>query len=659
MNQTLSAYAGAGSLLNIGTAAASEVGTKSTKSGTFPSFVESIKQAEQQQTSPDTVPSESGQRLPSTGESLPAAKATESAGQGAAVSEAVVTSEDMPRGSGGEQTSGQIDKPAEGQLAVNPVLQAAYNQASLTDGRAKDALAEIDRYRKADISVAVDSALRQLSNAKNGSGVELNKPLPAAQQVPVQVLQSSESSLNQGRFFSQQVISGGTQQSADPSVLRAESLAARGGSLTTMVDPRVAGSSIDNAAQLQSTLSDQRVVDKEGARPAVESSDQRLVQAAVQSVDELSKDQLASANGQVSDKAISADATNQGASATAEPSVSIAASNGIGSAQAVDQLAERVAEQVVEQAVEQRAEQATAQKNIVAASGDPAVASAMQSTARSEVERNAQTRGLSEGLEKPVVGIGSRNAAQESASQVINQATNAAVNPPGQQQTMTPGQSFSGVGANMGVNPADPNLTDAARQRIPQSVDDPLAKLAAQSLSSERADGRQESLLTSFSDSLAAAKTLRQASEPVQMVMPQGVRPGMPAWSQAVNDRVMLMSSRNGQFAEIQLDPPELGSLQVKLQVKNEQVSVVFNTPHGSVREALEQSMPRLKEMFEEQGLNLADSSVEDQSSGQQTDGESDDSAGYGGYAAADREDDVSGSEKMQQDSLALVDYYA
>ena len=175
-----------------------------------------------------------------------------------------------------------------------------------------------------------------------------------------------------------------------------------------------------------------------------------------------------------------------------------------------------------------------------------------------------------------------------------------------------------------------------------------------------RSDGRQEALLTSFADSLTAAgKVSRTATEPMQLAVPNGVRPGMPSWGQAVNDRVMLMASKNGQFAEIQLDPPELGSLQVKLQVKNEQVSVVFNTPHGSVREALEQSMPRLREMFAEQGLNLAESSVNDQSEGQQRK-DNDESESGGLYTGgADGSGEESGPDLMQQESLSLVDYYA
>ncbi|WP_417223785.1 flagellar hook-length control protein FliK [Amphritea sp.] len=243
-----------------------------------------------------------------------------------------------------------------------------------------------------------------------------------------------------------------------------------------------------------------------------------------------------------------------------------------------------------------------------------------------------------------------------------NDATQASITPP--QQPVNPL-----TGQVIGQAPAQP---------VGQGVEQPMAQAAgsqgrddlATKMVLDKANGidvgrgvdnkqepRQESSLTSFADSLAAlSKPTRTVQEPLQTSMPQGVKPGMPSWGPAVNDRVMLMASKNGQFAEIQLDPPELGSLQVKLHLKNDQVSVVFNTPHGSVREALEQNMPRLREMFAEQGLNLSESSVEDQSGGQQRD-QSEPGTAFAGYQNDNA--DESRVESVVTESLSLVDYYA
>ena len=80
-------------------------------------------------------------------------------------------------------------------------------------------------------------------------------------------------------------------------------------------------------------------------------------------------------------------------------------------------------------------------------------------------------------------------------------------------------------------------------------------------------------------------------------------------------------------------------------------------SPHASVRDAVEQSVARLREMFEEQGLTLADASVEDQSSQQ---GHGQDGDGQQGRGLASGADSAEGSgEPLEERSLNLVDYYA
>jgi flagellar hook-length control protein FliK len=86
-------------------------------------------------------------------------------------------------------------------------------------------------------------------------------------------------------------------------------------------------------------------------------------------------------------------------------------------------------------------------------------------------------------------------------------------------------------------------------------------------------------------------------------------------WGEAVTEKVMWMSSKGIKEAIIQLDPPELGSLQVKVGVNQDQAQVSFTVQNASVREALDQQSMRLREMFAEDGLNLTDVDVSDQSS--------------------------------------------
>ncbi|MEY4588625.1 MAG: hypothetical protein RL497_701 [Pseudomonadota bacterium] len=65
--------------------------------------------------------------------------------------------------------------------------------------------------------------------------------------------------------------------------------------------------------------------------------------------------------------------------------------------------------------------------------------------------------------------------------------------------------------------------------------------------------------------------------------------------------------------AEIQLDPPELGPITVKIHTHQEQVSVTFIVNNPQVREAMDQTMQRLKDLLQEQGVMLAHSDVNGQ----------------------------------------------
>ena len=86
-----------------------------------------------------------------------------------------------------------------------------------------------------------------------------------------------------------------------------------------------------------------------------------------------------------------------------------------------------------------------------------------------------------------------------------------------------------------------------------------------------------------------------------------------PQWSQQVGDRVQWMIGQNLHQADIHLNPPELGSLQVHIQMHGDHASVNFSSPHAQVRDALDAAMPRLREMMHDAGLSLGDVNVSGQ----------------------------------------------
>jgi flagellar hook-length control protein FliK len=78
------------------------------------------------------------------------------------------------------------------------------------------------------------------------------------------------------------------------------------------------------------------------------------------------------------------------------------------------------------------------------------------------------------------------------------------------------------------------------------------------------------------------------------------------------------MSSKAIPAAEIRLNPQHLGPVSVRVNVADDQATVVFTAQHAATREALEASIPKLREMMAAQQLNLVEVSVSQGSSSDQ-----------------------------------------
>lgn len=194
-----------------------------------------------------------------------------------------------------------------------------------------------------------------------------------------------------------------------------------------------------------------------------------------------------------------------------------------------------------------------------------------------------------------------------------------------------------------------------------------IAKVAggekvADVVQTQRVDGSYINATTETLQGTAQPSTAqKQVSEAQNLMMPQQVKLNTAAWNNALGERAVMLAAQNSRVAEIKLDPPELGSLSVRVQVNQDQVSINFTSPHAHVRDAVEQSLPRLREMFAEQGLALQDSSVSDQSSRES--GEQLADGRHGGGTGADSVEGDLAENPNQTDQkgrpISLVDYYA
>jgi flagellar hook-length control protein FliK len=114
---------------------------------------------------------------------------------------------------------------------------------------------------------------------------------------------------------------------------------------------------------------------------------------------------------------------------------------------------------------------------------------------------------------------------------------------------------------------------------------------------------------------LVAPLTTAQVTTANRLFVPQtqlGMNAANPNWGNAVGEKILWMANQQLSSADIRLDPPELGSLQVKVTVQQDQANITFISPHPQVRELLDQQVTRLREMFAEQGLNLGQVDIAD-----------------------------------------------
>jgi flagellar hook-length control protein FliK len=85
---------------------------------------------------------------------------------------------------------------------------------------------------------------------------------------------------------------------------------------------------------------------------------------------------------------------------------------------------------------------------------------------------------------------------------------------------------------------------------------------------------------------------------------------GSSAWADEVGTRVVMMTESGNHTASLKLSPEHLGPLEINITVRDEKASVWFGAAHADTRAAIETALPRLREMFEAQGLTLADAGV-------------------------------------------------
>jgi flagellar hook-length control protein FliK len=130
---------------------------------------------------------------------------------------------------------------------------------------------------------------------------------------------------------------------------------------------------------------------------------------------------------------------------------------------------------------------------------------------------------------------------------------------------------------------------------------------------------------------------------------------GSAAWEDELGTQLTWMTQKGLESGSLRVSPEHLGPVEVQISVQNKDASVWFGATHPDTRAALEQALPRLREMFASQGMTLTDSGVSRESPRNQTRSQASQSISA---VSAVGSTDVSTAAAVRM-SLGLVDTYA
>lgn len=119
-----------------------------------------------------------------------------------------------------------------------------------------------------------------------------------------------------------------------------------------------------------------------------------------------------------------------------------------------------------------------------------------------------------------------------------------------------------------------------------------------------------------FNPSAGSERMLTTGRGEMQHTVPAPIND--PRWAQQFGERIVWLARGDVQNAQINITPAQLGPIQINISLNGDQMTAHFVAAHQEVRQALEDAMPRLREMLSGAGINLGQSNVGSQTPQQQ-----------------------------------------
>ncbi len=127
---------------------------------------------------------------------------------------------------------------------------------------------------------------------------------------------------------------------------------------------------------------------------------------------------------------------------------------------------------------------------------------------------------------------------------------------------------------------------------------------------SEASSAQAASLLGAALGAASATLLPATAGTPAPVELPLAARPGSPGFSSELGERLVWLVNQGVQEARLQLNPRELGPIEVRLGFSDGAAQVNFSVQHAGTAAAVQQSLPQLRELLAQQGLQLGEAGV-------------------------------------------------
>jgi flagellar hook-length control protein FliK len=181
-------------------------------------------------------------------------------------------------------------------------------------------------------------------------------------------------------------------------------------------------------------------------------------------------------------------------------------------------------------------------------------------------------------------------------------------------QALKPAHSSRPAGSDA-ATPIDLSAGRAAMQALTNTTQDTLTAVIDEAASDATALETAPDTAAPSQNSAAPLHNLltaHKAAEAAPQAASAEVRTpvGAPGWADEIGTHLTLMAANGREAASLRLSPEHLGPVEVRISMKDGDTSVVFTAANPETRSALEQSLPRLREMFASQGLVLGDANV-------------------------------------------------